>query len=146
MTKPEPTRKRYEQVAEALLAEIRGGTLAVGATLPGELELVERFGVSRHTIREALRRLEGLGSLIRVVGRCGVGWRGSLTTRRRLITDVADEARGCVSWSKSERSNCGNGGIVMMLQTNSGSAKNWPNSCAACSRNSRRNSASRRLK
>jgi len=51
-------RKRYQQVAESLLAEIRAGRLAVGDTLPGELELVGHFAVSRHTVREALRRLE----------------------------------------------------------------------------------------
>lgn len=62
------SRKRYEEVAEALLAEIRSGRLAVGSTLPGELELVGQFGVSRHTIREALRRLEDLGLIGRHQG------------------------------------------------------------------------------
>lgn len=62
--------KRYQQVAEALLQDIRGGRLAVGDNLPGELELVENFRVSRHTVREALRRLEELGLIGR---RQGVG-------------------------------------------------------------------------
>ena len=62
-------RKRYQEVAEALLGEIRSGKLAVGATLPGELELVGHFGVSRHTVREALRRLELLGLIGRRQGR-----------------------------------------------------------------------------
>lgn len=62
--------KRYQRLAESLLAEIRAGRLAVGDRLPGELQLVEDFGVSRHTVREALRRLEELG----VIGRRqGVG-------------------------------------------------------------------------
>jgi len=63
-------RKRYQQVAESLLDDIRRGRLAVGGNLPGELELVEQFGVSRHTVREALRRLEELGLIGR---RQGVG-------------------------------------------------------------------------
>ena len=46
--------KRYQRLAESLLAEIRAGRLAVGDRLPGELQLVEDFGVSRHTVREAL--------------------------------------------------------------------------------------------
>lgn len=61
-------RKRYEAVAAALLADIRAGRLAVGATLPGEHELVQQFGVSRHTVREALRRLEELGLIGRYQG------------------------------------------------------------------------------
>lgn len=60
--------KRYEAVAAALLGEIRSGRPAVGSSLPGELELVARFGVSRHTVREALRRLEELGLIDRHQG------------------------------------------------------------------------------
>jgi DNA-binding GntR family transcriptional regulator len=63
-------RKRYEQVAESLLESIRSGKLAVGATMPGELELVSQFGVSRHTVREALRRLQDFGLITR---RRGIG-------------------------------------------------------------------------
>lgn len=61
-------RKRYEQVAEALIAEIRARRIGVGETLPGEIELTERFSVSRHTVREALRRLEELGLIDRQQG------------------------------------------------------------------------------
>jgi DNA-binding GntR family transcriptional regulator len=61
---------RYRQVADALLADVRSGRIRVGGTLPGELDLVERFGVSRHTIREALRVLGELGLIER---RQGVG-------------------------------------------------------------------------
>lgn len=68
---PEPAPgKRYQQVAKALIEQIRSGRLAVGDSLPGELELVSHFGVSRHTVREALRRLEELGLIGR---RQGVG-------------------------------------------------------------------------
>lgn len=62
--------KRYRQVAERLIEDIRAGKLTVGSRLPGELELVADFGVSRHTVREALRRLEDLGLIGR---RQGVG-------------------------------------------------------------------------
>ncbi len=62
--------KRYREVAERLIGDIRSGRLPVGGNLPGELELVEAFGVSRHTVREALRRLEDLGLIGR---RQGVG-------------------------------------------------------------------------
>jgi GntR family transcriptional regulator len=62
------SRKRYERVAEALIADIRTRKIGVGDTLPGELELTERFAVSRHTVREALRRLEELGLIDRQQG------------------------------------------------------------------------------
>lgn len=65
---PQDARKRYEQVAEALIADIRSGRLGVGDTLPGELELTAKFAVSRHTVREALRRLEELGLIGRHQG------------------------------------------------------------------------------
>lgn len=56
---------RYRQLAERLIEEIRRGERPVGSTLPGELELMNRFGVSRHTVREALRRLEAIGLIER---------------------------------------------------------------------------------
>lgn len=48
---------RYLQVARTLRKEIVDGVFPVGTQLPTEHELCERFGVSRYTVREALRRL-----------------------------------------------------------------------------------------
>jgi len=48
---------RYLQVARTLRKEIVDGVYPVGTQLPTEHDLCERFGVSRYTIREALRRL-----------------------------------------------------------------------------------------
>ncbi|MCU0757942.1 MAG: GntR family transcriptional regulator [Steroidobacteraceae bacterium] len=59
---------RYRQLADELIGEIRAGRLRIGQTLPGELELGEAFGVSRHTVREALRMLEELGLIARQQG------------------------------------------------------------------------------
>lgn len=56
---------RYRQLAETLLQGIRSGELKVGATLPGEVDLQQQFGVSRHTVREALRVLGDLGLIDR---------------------------------------------------------------------------------
>jgi len=61
-------RPRYRRLADELIAEIRAGRIRVGETLPGELELVERFAVSRHTVREALRVLHELGLIDRHQG------------------------------------------------------------------------------
>ncbi len=50
-------RKAYEQVADQLLAMITAGELKPGDRLPSEAELATDFGVSRTTVREALRIL-----------------------------------------------------------------------------------------
>ena len=47
----------YLQVANALRDEIVSGEFPVGALLPTEDKLCERFSVSRYTVREALRLL-----------------------------------------------------------------------------------------
>lgn len=50
-------RKAYEQVADQLHELIVGGELARGERLPSESVLALEFGVSRATVREALRQL-----------------------------------------------------------------------------------------
>jgi DNA-binding GntR family transcriptional regulator len=59
---------RYRQLANELIDSIRSGKLPVGEVMPGELELVETHGVSRHTVRESLRVLEELGLIGRYQG------------------------------------------------------------------------------
>ncbi len=48
---------RAEVVAERLLDLVLDGTFPVGGVLPSEAELAARFGVSRLTVREAIRSL-----------------------------------------------------------------------------------------
>lgn len=50
-------RPAYRQVADELRAQIVAGVLAAGERLPTEPELAQLFGVSRGTVREALRVL-----------------------------------------------------------------------------------------
>jgi DNA-binding GntR family transcriptional regulator len=64
--------KLYQMVVKALRSDILSGVFPVGAPLPSESALVARFGVSRHTAREALRHLRDLGL---VETRRGVGTR-----------------------------------------------------------------------
>ncbi|MGH3923185.1 MAG: GntR family transcriptional regulator, partial [Pseudonocardiaceae bacterium] len=44
----------YKQVADALRAAIRSGELADGAPLASEIELMDRYGVSRNSVRNAV--------------------------------------------------------------------------------------------
>ncbi|HEX3803763.1 MAG TPA: FCD domain-containing protein [Solirubrobacteraceae bacterium] len=56
-----PVRKAYEQVADQLRAHILSGDLPPGHRLPSEEELKRQFGISRATVREALRALTAQG-------------------------------------------------------------------------------------
>jgi DNA-binding GntR family transcriptional regulator len=59
---------RYLQVAGELRAEILSGKFAARDQFPTESELCQRYGVSRFTIREALRRLQNEGLIARKRG------------------------------------------------------------------------------
>jgi GntR family transcriptional regulator len=59
----------YLQIEQELLSLIRSGQLDAYAQVPSELELADRFGVSRMTARKALDRLAGDGVLFRQPGK-----------------------------------------------------------------------------
>ncbi|KDR94047.1 transcriptional regulator, GntR family [Peptoclostridium litorale DSM 5388] len=61
MFTPIKNKKLYEQVIEQIQNMIMNGQLKRGDKLPSERELAETLGVSRTSIREALRALEILG-------------------------------------------------------------------------------------
>src|SRR6185369_14611064 len=62
---PQPDRRRPEplwyQVEQAIRAMIKGGEWATGDQIPAEDRLCTMFGVSRITLRHALRNLEEHG-------------------------------------------------------------------------------------
>jgi GntR family transcriptional repressor for pyruvate dehydrogenase complex len=64
-------RKKPQQIADELRALIVSGQLGEGDSIGREPELVERFGVSRPSLREALRILEAEGLI--TVGRGVLG-------------------------------------------------------------------------
>jgi DNA-binding FadR family transcriptional regulator len=65
-------RKAFEQVAEQLRELITSGVLGPGQRLPTEAMLAAEFGVSRATVREALRLLSAQG-LVRTAKGTGGG-------------------------------------------------------------------------
>lgn len=64
----EATIPPYVQIADGLLERIEAGELLPGDRLPSERELSERLGITRVTLRQALRMLEVQGLLIRRPG------------------------------------------------------------------------------
>src|SRR6476661_7198453 len=61
----------FEDTVERLLQTIRLGVLAPGESLPPERELAARLGVSRDTVREAIKSLSDAGYLVARRGRYG---------------------------------------------------------------------------
>lgn len=68
----------YAQVKQRLMTRITEGTLSEGDFLPAEPELCEEMGVSRITLRRAVKELCDEGYLIRQQGR------GTVVARRRI--------------------------------------------------------------
>ena len=64
-------REKPQQIADELRRQIVSGRLSEGDSLGHEPELVERFGVSRPSLREALRILEAEGLITVVRGVLG---------------------------------------------------------------------------
>jgi DNA-binding GntR family transcriptional regulator len=64
--KPPPA---YQALQQRLRDEIASGAYRDGARLPTESELVERFGLSRQTVRRAFQDLVSEGAVYRVPGR-----------------------------------------------------------------------------
>ena len=60
-SKAEPRLSRPVQVAEAIKDWVVEQGLVAGDRLPGEAELIDRFGMAKGTIREAMRVLEAQG-------------------------------------------------------------------------------------
>ncbi len=76
---------RWERIAQALRDDIVAGRLPAGSRLPNESQLAARFGVHRHTLRQAMQRLAAEGF---VQVRQGAG-----TFVRELVLDYALQRR-----------------------------------------------------
>lgn len=80
----------YFQVAQQLEAAIHDGTLTAGGRLETELQLAERSGLSRPTIRQAIQHLVDKGLLVR---KRGVGTQvvGAQVRRTIELTSLYDD-------------------------------------------------------
>jgi GntR family transcriptional regulator len=78
---PTSDRAVYKQIADDLREAVRRGELAPGSQLPSEQELIERHGVARGTIRQAINLLKSEGLVETEHGR-GSFVRARLPVRR----------------------------------------------------------------
>ncbi|MFI0354494.1 winged helix-turn-helix domain-containing protein [Actinomadura sp. 9N407] len=65
----DPTRYRYEQIADDIEAQIRDGRLQPRAALPAIDRLAEEYGVARMTIVRATKVLAERGLVVVLSGR-----------------------------------------------------------------------------
>ena len=84
-----PIRQRYQQIADHLVDDMRQGRLLPGERLPAERELVQRLGVGRASVREALGFLQ-LHDLVET--RRGAGSYVVADVARRIAELRRDEA------------------------------------------------------
>lgn len=87
---PDPA---YQQVAEKLRRQILGGEIEPGQRLPVEGDLAEQLGVSRSTVREALRSLTSQRLVVTTRGVTG----GSFVAHP-LSSDLGDSLTESLEW------------------------------------------------
>ncbi|WP_219463892.1 GntR family transcriptional regulator [Nonomuraea rhizosphaerae] len=98
---PDSPVPKYFQLREILLDLIDSDELSIGAAIPSERELCQRFGLSRMTVRQAVDHLVSEGRLHRVPGK------GTFVARPKIelalqLTSFSDDmrARGMVPGSR----------------------------------------------
>ncbi|MQS06102.1 GntR family transcriptional regulator [Streptomyces alkaliphilus] len=83
----------YKQVAAAIREAITSGEFTPGAPLPSEAQLIDRYGVSRPTVRNAIAALRTEG-LIEVIHGKGSFVRGLLTPSLTLDRTITRDGTG----------------------------------------------------
>ena len=95
----------YAQVAEYLKERIHKGVIRPNSRMPSERVLAEQFGVSRVTVRQALKELESAG-LVVVDGDARLArWSGGFSDQKASAESIEEGATGLVSFSDLAASN-----------------------------------------
>lgn len=87
----------YQRIAEELTGRIRVGVWPVGTQMPTEHQLMAEYGVSRNTVRSALRQLQALHMISRRRNRGtvveGTATTGAFTQSLATLDDLVSLAR-----------------------------------------------------
>ncbi len=104
MTSEMPIRKKKlsEEVRSRLLDLIHSGAIGMGEALPSERELMERLGVGRPAIREAMQSLETIG-LIEI--RHGERARVAEPSIGRMVDQIGETMKHILSHSPASLEN-----------------------------------------
>lgn len=112
--------RSYQIVLRQIEADLAAGRLEVGGRLPGERVLAERYGVSRPSVREAIRVLEAMGLIRTAAGSgpdagavliadpaapIGAALRWHLASRHLPVADIVTSRVLIESWSLREAAN-----------------------------------------
>jgi DNA-binding GntR family transcriptional regulator len=89
---------QYQRLAQILQREIESGSRAVGSLLPTEEALCAAHGVSRITVRAAMRELERLGLILR---RARVGTRVIAATPSAVFMHDGDSVDGVLQFTRT---------------------------------------------
>ena len=84
----------YYQLYESIIENIENNILVEGDKLAAEMELCEQYGVSRITVRQALKELELNGFIVRERGRGTFVRRKIETHSLQKVSSIVDELRG----------------------------------------------------
>lgn len=98
---PDSPVPKYFQLREILLDLIDSDELSIGAAIPSERELCQRFGLSRMTVRQAVDHLVSEGRLHRVPGKGTFVARPKIELALQLTSFTEDmRARGMIPGSR----------------------------------------------
>ncbi|MCR8725791.1 GntR family transcriptional regulator [Frigidibacter sp. ROC022] len=91
---------KYRLIADHLMEEIRKGRHPVGGLLPTESELMQAYGVSRHTVRMAVQELRSRGA---VASRQGQGSTVVSTSGHGRLTETISSIEDLVAFGQDTR-------------------------------------------
>src|SRR6059058_289853 len=93
--KPVRAPTTFEETVERLGTAIRLGILPSGSRLPAERALADQLGISRSTLRHALRTLMQSGHLVSHRGRTG----GTFVAERPPLSERESRRLGAEAWA-----------------------------------------------
>lgn len=91
---------RYAWLRESILEHISNGNYPVGSLLPPENQLAEIYGVSRHTVREATRKLAESGQISR---HPGIGTIVRSTSKPEPFVAALGTAKNLIEYTNATR-------------------------------------------